>query len=136
MPHGRGFASRCAWAAVIAEAEAAEGLGDRRCRRRRGRIATRSAILLKIQSQDIRVSMIQTSTSRRLKDYDGGLQGAGIERSCCLPLMGETRRWRQSARQHRSHDADDVSQLNALGYFAESNLLVSKRDWYRFLDDH
>ena len=68
------------------QAEAAQGLAAWRCRRRRARLARNSAILSKIQSNDIRVvteiKLPEPKTKHMVKVY----KALGIDRSCLFAL--------------------------------------------------
>ncbi len=90
------------------------------------RIATRSAILLKIQSQDIRVVDDFKIDKPKTKDMSAVYKALGIERSCLFALDGRNEALEKSARNIDRTTLTTVSQLNAWDILRNRTLLVSK----------
>src|SRR5437016_5268001 len=90
------------------------------------RIATRSAILLKIQSKDIRVVDNFKIDKPRTKDMSAVYKALGIERSCLFALDGRNEALEKSARNIDRTTLTTVSQLNAWDILRNRTLLVSK----------
>src|SRR5947209_20452693 len=90
------------------------------------RIATRSAILLKIQSKDIRVVDDFKIDKPKTKDMSAVYKALGIERSCLFALDGRNEALEKSARNIDRTTLTTVSQLNAWDILRNRTLLVSK----------
>jgi len=90
-PHGRD--SPAGGVAAVMQAERPKDWRQALPKKAR-RIATRSAILLKIQSQDIRVVDDFKIGQAEDEGYDAVYKALASSEAACLPLMGETRRWR------------------------------------------
>jgi large subunit ribosomal protein L4 len=90
------------------------------------RIATRSAILLKIQSQDIRVVDDFKIDKPKTKDMSAVYKALGIERSCLFALDGRNEALEKSARNIDRTTLTTVSQLNAWDILRNRTLLVTK----------
>ena len=90
------------------------------------RLATRSAILLKIQSKDIRVvddfKLTEGKTKHMVKVY----KALGIERSCLFALEGKDDNLERSARNIDRTTLTTVGQLNAWDILRNRTLLVTK----------
>jgi large subunit ribosomal protein L4 len=90
------------------------------------RLATRHAILSKIQSNDIRVldqiKLDQPKTKHVVQMY----KALGIDRSCLLALAGRDEAVERSARNIDRTTLTTVSQLNAWDILRNKTLLVTK----------
>lgn len=97
------------------------------------RLATQSAILAKIQSNDIRVidaiKLDQPKTKFVVKMY----KALGIDRSCLLALAGKDEAVERSARNVDRTTLTTVSQLNAWDILKNRTLLVTKDGFQQIL---
>ena len=89
-------------------------------------VATQSAILLKIQSKDIRVvddfKLEQPKTKQMVQVY----KALGIERSCLFALEGRNDALEKSARNIDRTTLTTVDQLNAWDILRNRTLLMTK----------
>ena len=90
------------------------------------RLARNNAILLKIQSKDIRVvdgiQLAEAKTKLMIQVY----KALGIERSCLLALDGRDESLERSARNIERTTLTTVSQLNAWDIMRNRTLLMTK----------
>ena len=91
------------------------------------RLARNSAILLKIQSQDVRV--VEPKTKHMVKIY----KALGIERSCLLAIDGRDQAVERSARNLERTVLTTVSQLNAWDILRNRTLLLTKAGFEKIL---
>ena len=89
-------------------------------------LATKSAILLKIQSQDIKVVDDFKITNGKTKEMVSVYTALKIERSCLLAIDGQNAMLERSARNIDRTTVTAVSQLNAWDIMRNRTLLVSK----------
>jgi large subunit ribosomal protein L4 len=90
------------------------------------RLATNSAILLKIQSKDIRVVDDFKIAAAKTKQMVQVYKALGIERSCLFAIDGANEALEKSARNIDRTTLTTVSQLNAWDILRNRTLLVSK----------
>jgi large subunit ribosomal protein L4 len=90
------------------------------------RLATASAILLKIQSQDIKVVDDFKIANAKTKEMVQVYKALGIERSCLFAIDGKNEALEKSARNIDRTTLTTVSQLNAWDILRNRTLLVSK----------
>jgi large subunit ribosomal protein L4 len=90
------------------------------------RLARDSAILSKIESQDIRVVDQITFAEAKTKHMAKVYKALGIERTCLLALTGPDAVLEKSARNLASTTLTTVSQLNAWDILANRTLLLTK----------
>ena len=90
------------------------------------RLARDSAILSKIESQDIRVVDQITFAEAKTKHMAKVYKALGIERTCLLALSGPDAVLEKSARNLASTTLTTVSQLNAWDILANRTLLLTK----------
>ncbi|MGA3067856.1 MAG: 50S ribosomal protein L4 [Tepidisphaeraceae bacterium] len=97
------------------------------------RLARNSAILLKIQSQDVRIvnelKLPEPKTKHMAKIY----KALGIERSCLLAIDGRDESVERSARNLDRTVLTTVSQLNAWDILRNRTLLVTKAGFEKIL---
>lgn len=97
------------------------------------RLATRNAILSKIQSKDIRVldeiKLDQPKTKLMAQVY----KALGIERTCLLALNGRDETIERSARNIDRTTLTTVSQLNAWDIMRNKTLLMTKEGFEQLL---
>jgi len=97
------------------------------------RLARNSAILLKIQSKDVRVvdalNLPEPKTKHMAKIY----KALGIERSCLLAIDGHDEAVTRSARNLDRTTLTTVSQLNAWDILRNRTLLVTKAGFEKIL---
>ena len=89
-------------------------------------LATKSAILLKIQSQDIKVVDDFKISSGKTKEMASVYAALKIERSCLFAIDGKNDVLERSARNIDRTTVTAVSQLNAWDIMRNRTLLVSK----------
>jgi len=90
------------------------------------RLATRHAILSKIQSNDIRVLDQIKLDQPKTKLVAAMYKALGIDRSCLLALAGRDEAVERSARNIDRTTLTTVSQLNAWDILRNKTLLVTK----------
>jgi large subunit ribosomal protein L4 len=90
------------------------------------RLARNSAILSKIQSQDIRVIDSITLEQPKTKLVAQMFKALGIDRSCLLALDGHDQNLERSARNIDRTTLTTVAQLNAWDILRNRTLLVTK----------
>jgi large subunit ribosomal protein L4 len=90
------------------------------------RLATASAILLKIQSADIKVVDDFKISAAKTKEMVQVYKALGIERSCLFAIDGKNEALEKSARNIDRTTLTTVSQLNAWDILRNRTLLVSK----------
>ena len=97
------------------------------------RLATRSAILLKIQSADIRVVDDLKLDQPKTKLMAGIYKALGIDRSCLLALAGPDQAIERSARNLDRTTLTTVSQLNAWDIMQNRTLLMTRSGFEELL---
>jgi large subunit ribosomal protein L4 len=90
------------------------------------RLARDSAILSKIESQDIRVVDQITFAEAKTRHMAKVFKALGIERTCLLALNGPDAVLEKSARNLASATLTTVSQLNAWDILKNRTLLLTK----------
>jgi large subunit ribosomal protein L4 len=90
------------------------------------RLATRHAILAKIQSNDIRVVDAIKLDQPKTKLVAQMYKALGIDRSCLLALTGRDEAVERSARNIDRTTLTTVAQLNAWDILNNRTLLVTK----------
>jgi len=90
------------------------------------RMATRSAILLKIQAKDIRVVDDFKIAQPKTRQMTAVYKALGIERSCLFALDARNEALEKSARNIDRTTLTTVSQLNAWDILRNRTLLVTK----------
>ena len=97
------------------------------------RLARDSAILSKIQSQDIRVIDAISIEQPKTKLVAQMFKALGIDRSCLLALDGHDQNLERSARNIDRTTLTTVSQLNAWDILKNRTLLVTKNGLQQIL---
>ncbi len=101
--------------------------------RKQRRLATRSAILSKIQSNEIRVvdqiKLAQPKTKLMAEVY----KALGIDRSCLLALAGRDETLEKSARNIDRTTLTTVQQLNAWDVLRNKTLLMTRDGFEQLL---
>jgi large subunit ribosomal protein L4 len=97
------------------------------------RLARNSAILSKIQSQDIRVIDSITLEQPKTKLVAQMFKALGIDRSCLLALDGHEQNLERSARNIDRTTLTTVAQLNAWDILRNRTLLVTKNGLQQIL---
>jgi large subunit ribosomal protein L4 len=97
------------------------------------RLARDSAILSKIQSQDIRVIDAITLDQPKTKLVAQMFKALGIDRSCLLALDGHDQSIERSARNIDRTTLTTVAQLNAWDILKNRTLLVTRNGLQQIL---
>jgi len=90
------------------------------------RLARNSAILLKLQSNDVRVLSDLKLSEAKTKHMARLLKALGIDRSCLLALAGPDQMLERSARNLDRTTLTTVAQLNAWDILRNRTLLLTK----------
>ncbi len=97
------------------------------------RLARNSAILMKLQSNDIRVLSELKLPEPKTKHMVGVYKALGIDRSCLFALAGRDEAIERSARNLARTTLTTVSQLNARDILNNHTLLLTKEGLQKIL---
>ena len=97
------------------------------------RLARNSAILMKLQSNDIRILNELKLSEAKTKHMAGVYKALGIDRSCLLALAGRDEAVERSARNLARTTLTTVSQLNAWDILNNRTLLLTKEGLEKIL---
>ena len=97
------------------------------------RVARNSAILMKIQSNDIRVLRELKLPEAKTKHMAGVYKALGIDRSCLLALAGPDEAVERSARNLARTTLTTVAQLNVWDLLNHRTLLLTKEGLEKIL---
>jgi large subunit ribosomal protein L4 len=90
------------------------------------RAARDSALLLKLQSNDVRVLIDLALPEAKTRHMAGVYKALGIDRTCILALTGRDENVERSARNLDRTTLTTVTQLNALDILTNRTLLLTK----------